>query len=93
MDKKQLKENLIKTTLFITAASSIGIVFFIVIYMVDLGYPVLAEWFNNGFGFITPYAFGSIYLAIGGTVLGVIVGLPCAIYLAEFADMRFRKCY
>jgi phosphate transport system permease protein len=89
------KENFIKAILFLCALSSIGIVFFIVIYMVDLGYPVVIDWFAHGFESgvfnILPYMFDSLYLALGGTLLGVAIGVPCAIYLAEFADLKLRN--
>lgn len=92
---KMLKENIIKAILFLCALSSIGIVVFIVIYMVYLGYPVIIEWFAHGFESgvfnIVPYMFGSMYLAIGGTFFGVAIGIPCAIYLAEFANTRLRN--
>lgn len=90
-----LKENIIKAILFLCALSSIGIVFFIVIYMIYLGYPVIIDWFAHGFESgvfnILPYMFGSLYLAIGGTFFGVAIGIPCAIYLAEFANTRLRN--
>jgi phosphate transport system permease protein len=35
--------------------------------------------------------FDSAYLALGGTLLGVAIGIPCAIYLAEFANLRLRN--
>jgi len=95
MNSKLLKEKLIKAVLFLCALSSIGIVFFIVIYMVYLGYPVVMNWFAYGFESgvfsILPYMFDSLYLGLGGTLLGVAIGIPCAIYLAEFANMRLRN--
>jgi phosphate transport system permease protein len=33
----------------------------------------------------------TVYLAAGATVLAVCIGLPCAIYMAEFSDMRIRN--
>ena len=95
MDSKLLQENLVKIVLFLCALSSIGIVFYIVIYMVYLGYPAIINWFAYGFDSgavpILPYMFDSLYLALGGTLLGVAIGIPCAIYLAEFADKRLRN--
>jgi len=95
MKWKTLKENIIKAILFLCALSSIGIVFFIVIYMAYLGYPVIIGWFAHGFESgvynIIPYMFGSLYLAIGGTFFGIAIGIPCAIYLAEFANTRLRN--
>jgi phosphate transport system permease protein len=95
MNGKLLKENLIKAILFLCALSSIGIVFFIVVYMVFLGYPVIIDWFAHGFesGVINvlPYMFDSFYLALGGTLFGLAIGIPCAIYLAEFANTTLRN--
>ena len=95
MNSKLLIENFVKAILFLCALSSIGIVFFIVIYMIDLGYPVIINWFLHGFESgtvnILPYMFDSLYLALGGTLLGIAIGIPCAIYLAEFADQRLRN--
>jgi ABC-type phosphate transport system permease subunit len=96
MDNKLLKENLIKAALLICAISSIGIVFFIVIFLVDNGYPAIFQWIANGFNStpeipLVPYMFDTLYLSIGGTILGIAIGIPCAIYLAEFADKRVRN--
>jgi phosphate transport system permease protein len=95
MNSKQLKENFVKAVLFLCALSSIGIVFFIVVYMLYLGYPAIINWFAYGFNSwavpILPYMLDSLYLALGGTLLGVAIGIPCAIYLAEFADTRLRS--
>lgn len=95
MNSKLLKERLIKYALFLCALSSIGIVFFIVFYVIDFGYPVIIDWvthgFVNGIFNILPYMFDSLYLALGGTLLGVAIGLPCAIYLAEFSNVRIRN--
>ena len=88
---KMLKESLIKAALFLCAISSIGIVFFIVGYMVYLGYPEIIQWFGHGFAGMTPLMYNTLYVGIGGTLLGAVIGIPCAIYLAEFADMRIRN--
>jgi len=94
MKGKMFREKLIKTALFICSVTSIGIVFFIVIYMTYLGFPIISGWLAHGFDSeysVLPYMFNSIYLALGGTVVGIIIGLPCAIYLAEFSNIRLRN--
>jgi phosphate transport system permease protein len=88
---KMLEENLIKAVLFLCAISSIGIVFFIVGYMFWLGYPDIANWLGFGFKGMIPLMYNTLYVGIGGTLLGAAIGIPCAIYLAEFADMRIRN--
>ena len=95
VNDKLLKEKIVKTILFLCALSSIGIVFFIVFYMIDLGYPIIIDWLAHGFESgvfnILPYMFDSLYLALGGTLFGIVIGIPCAVYLAEFAKMRLRN--
>ena len=40
---------------------------------------------------MTAFMYNTLYVGLGGTVLGAAIGIPCAIYLAEFADMRLRN--
>ncbi len=96
MNTKVFKENLIKALLFFCAISSIGIVFFIIFFLLNSGYPAVIQWFSHGFNsiqgcYIIELTYDSLYLALGGTLLAIIIGLPCAIYLAEFADNRLRN--
>ena len=102
MNIKQLKEKGIKSTLFFCAAFSIVVVLSIIGYLLYMGYPEIIKTFLRGFnGFYDPFvgnghvvfaaAAGTLYIASGATVLAVLVGLPCAIYMAEFADMRIRN--
>lgn len=91
-----IKDKLIKVALFTCALISVSIVFFIIIFLVESGSPTLIQWFSHGFNSIEtfqviPYLFDSVYLAFGGTLLALVVGIPCAIYLAEFADFRIRN--
>lgn len=97
MKTKQLKENFIKVILFLCAAASIIIVFFMVGYMLWGSGPWVTNWLLNGLWtgqgntVIGPYMVNTLYVALGGTLIGVIVGVPCAIYLAEFADSKLRN--
>jgi phosphate ABC transporter permease protein PstC len=98
---KNLKEQLIKAILFVCAASSIGVVLLIMGAITYGGYPRIIDWLEHGFGMqflptvkqygIIPLIFSTFYLGVGATAVGGILGLPCAIYLAEFADMRLRN--
>ena len=90
MKGKLLKEKLIKIGLFGCAAFSVIFVFSIIFYMLYLGSPVLVQDFLHGFEWL-PSMYTTVYVAAGATVFAVIVGLPCAIYMAEFADMRIRN--
>lgn len=98
---KLLKERFIKTVLFLCAASSIGVVFFIIFSVVQEGYPQIVDWFLHGFGMswnpgigpygIIPFIFATVYVGLGATLVAVAIGLPCAIYLSEFANTRLRN--
>jgi phosphate ABC transporter permease protein PstC len=106
MKGKVYRENLISTILFLCAASSIGIVLYILYFITSQGFPQLADWFLHGFGVpggglafpssdgryeLTGFMFSTLYVGIGGTLIGAAIGIPCAIYLAEFSDSRIRS--
>lgn len=103
---KHLKEKLIKYGLLTAAVSSIVIVFAIIITIFYMGHSALFDWLAHGFGMkwfpapndspdglygILPFMWGSIYVGIGAIAIGSAVGIPCAIYLSEFADEKFRN--
>jgi phosphate transport system permease protein len=100
---KKLKERIIESILFVCAAFSIIAVMSIIGYLLYMGYPTITSFFlhgiitafngstvDSGLAIISDID-GTIYSAAGGTALAVLMGLPCAIYMAEFADMRFRN--
>ncbi len=102
MSGKLLKEKIVKSSLFICAAFSIIAVLSIIGYLAYMGGPAVIGFFLHGTAIFndTPIGPGNavlvsmvttVYLAGGATVLAVIIGLPCAIYMAEFADMRIRN--
>ncbi len=65
------------------------------------GYPIIRDWFLNGFGMkwmpivgvygALPLIFLTFYAGVGCTFVATIIGIPTAIYLAEFADNRIRN--
>jgi phosphate ABC transporter permease protein PstC len=69
--------------------------------LISEGYPVVTNWFLNGFGMrwspqsgmfgAIPYIYVTFYGGIGCTLVATIIGVPTAIYLAEFADKRLRN--
>jgi phosphate ABC transporter permease protein PstC len=103
MDHKILIEKLTKTALLICAVSSIVIVFFIFAEIVGIGYPQIVDWTQHGFGMVwqpgvvtgtygvIPLVFSTLYLGAGSMFFGILIGLPCAIYLAEFAHPTLRN--
>jgi phosphate transport system permease protein len=100
MISKNLKEKLIERIFLLCAISSIGIIVLTVFVMVSNNF-VLMDWFLNGFGFvfrssetqfgIIPYIFTTLYVGVGATVVASIIGIPCAIYLSEFANRKVRN--
>jgi phosphate transport system permease protein len=102
MVSSQLIDSAISKIFFLCAASSIFIVFGIFIYILDMGLPQLQDWILNGFGLLwDPYtnslygilsmAFYTLYTATGATVMATAIGIPCAIYLAEYANNKIRN--
>jgi phosphate transport system permease protein len=65
------------------------------------GFPVISDWFLYGLGMSwapTNGSYGAIvlifltfYAGIGCTAVATLIGIPTAIYLAEFADNRLRN--
>ena len=92
----------IKTILFLCALSSIAVIFFIVYSFIREGYAQIGDWFAHGFGMvwnpgpygpygITPLIFSTLYVGFGGAFVALAIGLPCAVYLTEFANTRLRN--
>lgn len=106
MRRKALKELIVKGILFFCAAFSIILVLSIFIFLTNSGTPAVIGFFLHGLGifnegggfsevgsgaFILSAVDSTLYIAIGGTALAIVIGLPCAIYMAEFSDMRIRN--
>ncbi len=101
MNRKEIWERTVTSLLFLCAASSIGIVLLIISNIVIEGAPVFIDWVLNGFGtkFIaTSGQYGvirllatTLYTGIGATVVSAIIGVPAAIYLAEFSNSKIRN--
>jgi len=77
------------------------VIFFIVFSVIQQGYQQIADWFLHGFGTvwnpgtgpygITPFIFTTLYVGFGGALVALVIGLPCAVYLTEFAHTRVRN--
>ena len=73
----------------------------IYVALVSEGASYILDWFLNGFGMIwnpiyNSYGiniliFNTFYAGIGCIAFATIIGLPTAIYLAEFADTKLRN--
>jgi phosphate transport system permease protein len=99
--KGGLLERLAERLLFVCALSSILIVFFIIAFIVKEGLPALAlgrEFFlgmtwrpsHEEFG-IFPIVISSFIVGLGALGLAAAIGIPAAIYLAEFAPNWLRS--
>ncbi|MDR0492105.1 MAG: phosphate ABC transporter permease subunit PstC [Nitrososphaerota archaeon] len=85
----------------ICAAVSVVAVLAIFYSLLHDGYPVISDWLLNGFRMKwiphqgiygpIPLVVNTFNVGIGCTIVATIIGVPTAIYLAEFADNRLRN--
>lgn len=93
---KQLKERGMKTVFLLAACTSILAVTLICIFLFTNGFSAIGkigvadfllgrQWkpLNDIYG-IFPMIVGSIYVTAGAIIVGVPIGLLCAVFLAEF---------
>lgn len=96
------KEKIMQVVFLLTACVSIAAVALICIYLLGNGIPTIIEiGFSNFFGTtwkpskdlygILPMIVGSIYVTAGAIVIGVPIGLLCAIYLSRFCPKPVYK--
>jgi phosphate transport system permease protein len=95
-------EKVIEKSLFFSTTTAILIVFLIGAFVAVEGLPIITghglsflfggTWapLDGEFG-IFPMIVGSLYVTMGALLLGVPVGLACAIYLAEYAPVWFAN--
>ena len=97
---KQFKEVFMKIVFMISACASILAILLICIFLFSNGIPAMAEigfgefllgttWkpLNNNFG-ICPMISGSLYVTAGAIIVGVPLGLLCAVFMARFCPKR-----
>ena len=100
---KNIKETGMKILFLITACTSILAVALICIFLFANGLPAIAkvgplkfllgtDWtpLSNEYG-IFPMIVRSIYVTAGAIVIGVPIGILCAIFMAEFCPRRLYK--
>ena len=100
---RQVRETLMRIVFLVTACISILAVILICIFMFSNGIPTIAEigpanfllgtkWkpLNGIFG-ILPMIVGSLYVTAGAVLIGVPVGILCAVYLARFCSKRLCR--
>jgi len=97
----EISEKIVEKLLFILALSSILVVLFIIAFMFKEGLPALAlgrefflgmTWYppNNQFG-IVPIVICSFIVGIGALLIAAIIGIPAAIFLAEYTPDWLRN--
>ena len=100
---KSIKETVAKVLFTATAGVSILAVALICVFLFASGVPAIAEigplefltgtvWKPGSdiYG-ILPMILGSIYATLGALVIGVPIGLFCAVYLSRFASPRIKR--
>jgi phosphate transport system permease protein len=94
-------DRFVSKLLFLAACSSTLILALIALFIFKEGVPILIKsgighfllgrsWapMDGQFG-ILPFILGSVWVTIGAMILGVPLGVACAVYLAEFAPRRW----
>jgi phosphate transport system permease protein len=100
-----LKEQSIKTVFFFTALFAVIVVTFILLFLLQDGYPIFSEvgilnfllgpdWAPTAviplYG-ILPLIVGTLLVTLGAMVFAVPLSIGCAIYLSELASPRTKK--
>lgn len=101
--ERQMRESVMKVVFMVAACMSIIAVALICIFLFANGIPAIAEigvfdfllgqkWkpTNDIFG-IFPMIIGSIYVTAGAMIIGVPLGILCAIFLAKFCPKKLYK--
>jgi phosphate transport system permease protein len=102
---KKFKENLSKHIFFVLALSSISALALITGFIIFQGVPLIGEvgLVNFLFGMswapeygeygILPMIAGTMALAVGAALIGVPIGICCAIFLSELAPAPLRNLF
>lgn len=96
-------DRFISKLLFFAACSSTAILALIALFIFKEGVPIMVksglwhfllgrEWspLQGQFGIFT-FIIGSLWITFGALILGVPLGVACAVYLAEFAPKKWVK--
>jgi phosphate ABC transporter permease protein PstC len=94
-------DKLVSRFLFFAACSSTAILALIALFIFKEGVPIMVksgvgafifgqEWspLQGKFGLL-PFIIGSLWITFGALILGVPLGVACAVYLAEFSSPRW----
>lgn len=101
-NRLERNDRLVRLALLVVAFSAVSVLLVITVFIVGQGAPIMfrygfksflagTEWYPTEklFG-LWPMIVGSVYVTLGAMVIGVPLGLACAIVLTEFASKRVR---
>jgi phosphate ABC transporter permease protein PstC len=103
MTRLERNEKLIRVALLLVAFSAVSILLVITVFIFGQGTPIMfrhgltkflfsLDWFplEKSYGLL-PMIVGSLYVTAGALVIGVPLGLACAIVLTEFSSKPLRR--
>jgi len=103
MTRLERNEKLIRVALLLVAFSAVSILLVITVFIFGEGTPIMfkyglkkflfgLDWYplEKSYGLL-PMIIGSLFVTSGALVIGVPLGLACAIVLTEFSSKRMRR--
>jgi phosphate transport system permease protein len=103
MNRLERNERLVRLALLSIAFSAVSILAVITAFIFAEGVPIMVKygfksflggmnWYpsEKSFGLL-PMVFGSLMVTLGALVIGVPLGLSCAVFLTEFSSKRLRR--
>jgi len=101
--KLERNDRLIRLALLVLAFSAVAILVVITVFIFEEGTPIMfkyglgkfllgQDWYpgEKSFGLL-PMILGSLAVTFGALVIGVPLGLACAVFLTEFSSRRLRR--
>jgi phosphate transport system permease protein len=103
MNKLERNERLVRLALLAIAFSAVSVLAVITAFIFTEGVPIMFKygfksflggmnWYpsEKSFGLL-PMIVGSLMVTLGALVIGVPLGLSCAVFLTEFSSKRLRR--
>ena len=103
MNKLERNERLVRLALLAVAFSAVSVLAVITAFIFMEGVPIMfkygfksflggTNWYpsEKSFGLL-PMIVGSLMVTLGALVIGVPLGLSCAVFLTEFSSKRLRR--
>jgi phosphate ABC transporter permease protein PstC len=103
VNRLERNDRLVRLALLVVAFSAVSVLLVITVFIVGQGAPIMfrygfksflagTDWYPTEklFG-LWPMIVGSFAVTLGAMVIGVPLGLSCAIVLTEFASKRVRR--